>query len=528
MSRRFIKYAEWTVSLVLSATVLVLLVVRATHAGPLWRDECGSVATATLPSFSELLRYFQFESFPLPFDLTLRGYIAVAGNSDSSLRVFGALVGISLLSVGWWSARRLRAGAPLVLVTLAALNPTFLIWGTTVRGYGIGSVMIVFAFAATANFLAHRTKQNAIVMALAFVAAVQTLVSNTVLVFAICLGAIVVCLLRSDRKAAVVIAGAMGVAALSFMPYVATYFRMGWHIMLQTDVSFTALWQTLRDSLGASNPATAIAWLALTLIGAVRWIMRLTKWKLSSLQTFAMVTVLLSLIGSCVFFELLRYPPNQWYFLPAICLLASAIDLASSSFAASAAIRIGRLLVCLIAVAATCWSNWPTLIERQSNIELIANYLNSQAKARDLIVVNPWFYGVSFNRYYRGGAPWLTVPILSDRRMHRYDLMQERMSADDPLNDLRAMIESTLRNAGRIYLVGSADWLGAGERAVVLPPAPRTEYGWSDLPYSITWSQQIAEFLQAHVQTGAKLPQLPEHINPVEDVPLWEVEGWHD
>src|SRR5438067_11305021 len=126
--------------------MLLLLAVRATHAGALWRDECDSVATASLPSFSELLRHFQFGSFPCPCVRGLRGYLTVIGNSDASLRLLGGLVGASLLAVGWWSAIRLRAGVPLVFLTLTVLNPAFLVWGTTIRGYGIGSVMIVFAF----------------------------------------------------------------------------------------------------------------------------------------------------------------------------------------------------------------------------------------------------------------------------------------------------------------------------------------------------------------------------------------------
>ena len=44
MNPKFIKHAEWTVAILLSATVLFLLLVRATHAGALWRDECDSVA----------------------------------------------------------------------------------------------------------------------------------------------------------------------------------------------------------------------------------------------------------------------------------------------------------------------------------------------------------------------------------------------------------------------------------------------------------------------------------------------------
>ena len=507
--------------------MLLLLAVRATHAAALWRDECDSVATATLPSFSELLRYFQFDSFPLPFALALRGYITIAGNSDASLRVLGALVGIGLLLVGWWNARRCGA-PPLAFLTLAALSPTFLIWGTTIRGYGIGSVMIVFAFAATANFLTRPTNRNALLMAAAFIAAVQCLVSNTVLVFAICLAGMGVSILRGERKTALIIASALGLAALSFLPYVPTYFKMGWHVLLQANASLGAWSETFRDSLGARNPASLIAWLMFAAIATISCIARLLKLTTSTLSFFAVLVALFSLAGGGIFFGLLKYLPNVWYFLPFVCLLAAAVELPNASIKASNTIRVVRLVVCIVAVTATWWPNWQVLTRRQSNVDLIADWLASHTEARDLVIVNPWFFGVSFNRYYRGVAPWITLPVLTERRIHRYDLLREKMAEEDPLNDLRPTIEKTLRNGGRIYLVGCAHWLGKDERPTVLPPAPRSEYRWNFLPYIVAWSEQIAEFLLAHIQSGATLPQLGDHINPDEDVQLCQVEGWHD
>src|SRR2546430_8450839 len=97
--------------------------------------------------------------------------------------------------------------------------------------------MIFFVFAETANFLARPTNRNAFLMSASFVAAVQFLVSNTALVFAICLAGIGTSLLRRDRKSALVIASALALAALSFLPYVPTYFKMGWHALLQADAS---------------------------------------------------------------------------------------------------------------------------------------------------------------------------------------------------------------------------------------------------------------------------------------------------
>jgi hypothetical protein len=142
--------------------------------------------------------------------------------------------------------------------------------------------------------------------------------------------------------------------------------------------------------------------------------------------------------------------------------------------------------------------------------------------------VNPWFYGVSFNRYYHGVAPWITVPMISDRRIHRYDLLREKMSAENPLADLTSMLANTLRGGGRVYLVGCANWLGQEEHARKVQPLQQSPYGWSYVPYTVSWSEQLAEFLLNHVRTGATVPQFGDRITPNEDVQLCQSEGWHD
>src|SRR5438067_13225924 len=63
---------EWIVAIALSAVVLFLLVVRATHAGALWRDEAESAQSARMPigemveiSNTHPSRFFSRYSFEL-------------------------------------------------------------------------------------------------------------------------------------------------------------------------------------------------------------------------------------------------------------------------------------------------------------------------------------------------------------------------------------------------------------------------------------------------------------------------------
>ena len=65
MNPKLIRYAERIVAILLSATVLVVFFVRATHAGGLWRDECDSLELARLPTFADVLHNLKFTSFPI-------------------------------------------------------------------------------------------------------------------------------------------------------------------------------------------------------------------------------------------------------------------------------------------------------------------------------------------------------------------------------------------------------------------------------------------------------------------------------
>ena len=81
----FLKRAELAVAVVLTATALFLLVIRATHAGALWRDECAVVNLARMPNLADIARNFQHEAFPVPFPILIRAYTNVFGSESAGL-----------------------------------------------------------------------------------------------------------------------------------------------------------------------------------------------------------------------------------------------------------------------------------------------------------------------------------------------------------------------------------------------------------------------------------------------------------
>src|SRR5215213_4971751 len=96
--------AEWATALLITLFAVGLHGLRLVHAGPLWRDEASAFHVATAPTPGEVVA--TQESFPPPFFFLVRGWVAVLGSSDRSLRFFGLLVGLGLLAVLWWTVRR--------------------------------------------------------------------------------------------------------------------------------------------------------------------------------------------------------------------------------------------------------------------------------------------------------------------------------------------------------------------------------------------------------------------------------------
>ena len=136
LSRRL----EILVGLVLTAVIVCLHVVRAVKADALWRDEAALVGLATLSPVQEVIHHFPHEAFPLVVPAAIRTVAWASGNSDWGFRAFGMLVGLSILAALWWNTWTVRRGPPLLALALLGFNSAFIIYGDSVRGYGLGSI----------------------------------------------------------------------------------------------------------------------------------------------------------------------------------------------------------------------------------------------------------------------------------------------------------------------------------------------------------------------------------------------------
>jgi hypothetical protein len=156
-------------------------------------------------------------------------------------------------------------------------------------------------------------------------------------------------------------------------------------------------------------------------------------------------------------------------------------------------------------------------------------YRSVSSGAADTILVAPWYFGITFQRYYDGSSPWITLPPISDHKMHRYDLLKAQMAASNPMGPVFDAMTSSLRSGNRVWIVGGLSFPPPGSSPRVLAPAPQESFGWDEDTYAASWSNQAAYFLQTHALTAEEVP-LPadQIISRYEDGGLMVVRGWQD
>jgi hypothetical protein len=170
---------------------------------------------------------------------------------------------------------------------------------------------------------------------------------------------------------------------------------------------------------------------------------------------------------------------------------------------------------------------WQRARVRMTNLDLAARRLNQEAAKEDLILIHPWFCGVTFKRYYTGGADWLTLPPLADHRLQRLDLFKEQMQLEAPIQPVLEKLEATLRNGHTVWLVGHYPFSQPPRPPPKMPRAGEGPSGWNEAPYMTAYGMEVAYLLQAHAGGSRPVPvETSQAVNSFENFPVRAVSGW--
>jgi hypothetical protein len=535
LSRVRWRRADHLVALGATLLIIFLHVCLTPNVGGLWRDEVNTVNLATVPTWHDVWRFQNQDSFPLLFAGTVRIWSYFFGADDDSIRLLGLLIGLSLVGALWINARLMGLTFPFWSLVLVGANPMVIRYGDSARAYGLSLVFLLLTFGFVWRItqkLDWRTWGTATAIA---VAGVHATYYNPVLLFAICMAGCVVAVAERRWRSAGAIVGLGAAAALSLLPYFGTFLHANdWNFLVRYPFSFAAMWKRLSEVTGSPSSIGVLIWSILPIVAVVTSALVLSRgaknpvsWERRKLVLFCGVALLLGILSYVGFLKLLSYRTNPWYYLSLIAFVAICIDpiLWPKTARLHSSLRAGAALLLLVWTAAPASR---VIAARHTNLDLVAHELERVAAPEDLIVLSRWQYGVTMQRYYRGRTPWTTIPPVPDFRFQSHQPVIAQMQAEAPLQPIFERAEGALRSGHRVWVVGPESFAGPGQIPPTLPRASNRAGGWrgSEAFYNV-WGMQISSFLNEHglyVQNASMADIGP--INELEDLPVRVVEGW--
>ncbi len=525
-----ISRAEWVIAVFISLAAVGLHFFSLTHAGGLWRDELGITNISRLPTLGQVWQALPHDHCPIVFPLLVRLWsVSGFGATDEGLRVLGLGIGLLLLATFWIASRMMGKGLPLLSLALAGLNFTIIRYGDSLRAYGLATVCLLLAMALMWHFIEAPNPRRGLMAGLAAVLCVQVLYQNAFFVLGIGIAGAAVCFRRSQYHIALAVLSFGAVAALSLLPYLAPIAHaQSWWLVSRTGID----WPIFLNRIVRATGLLAPVWLGLPIVavlaGTACFLTKFLRKETDirrDLILFASIALAIGLIAFGIFIKQTALPTETWYYIPAMGFIAVCCDAILP--------RIHRRAHLVVLVAAVVTGSLafsaarPNLKLRQTNGDLVAALVSQQAGPKDLIIVHPWFFGITFAHNYRGTTPWMTLPPLADYRFHRYDLFKEAMQETNAIAPVLERVKTTLSSGRQVWLVGQLPIPQSEEPPADLPPAPYGPYGWADGPYSYVWGTQLSFFLLHHITNAALLVTTSTNlINPMEDMILVRTSGW--
>lgn len=499
------------------------------YAGPLWRDEIDALNLSKLPMpdlWAVVDRIGMLPAFPVVLSFwSSLGWT----DEDFAMRVLGLVVALATFAGLWLAGRQVSGREPALALALYGTNAMAVVASASGLVYGAGILLVVTTFGAMWALVTAPRLTTFVGTSLCAVVAVQLQYLNLVHVAAMAIAGAAVSLPARQWKSAALAGAVVVLAAASLLPYREAVSRsMTWRALSRNPLDSVTPWSRLTDALSFGSVPVLVAWAGVAAV-AIYGVSRLVAAPGGEPRAphdrvvYALLAAGLAAAGVLLGFARSGPVIMPRHVAALVALLALGLDVAVGRLVP----RPARLAIVLVVVAVSFPLSLDRVAVRQTNVDLIGRHLEQAARPGDAIVVNPWFVGPTFDRYYRGGVAWTSIPPIADFTHQRYDLVRERMTSAEPLAPLFARIARTLEGGGRVWFVGPPMFLPPGQPVPVLPRAPGTPTEWFDVPYLVTWSMQTGDFVRRHAVRWSTIAiDSRQPVSPLENLSVLMVEGW--
>ena len=530
MDARRAQRIELIVAAALTCILLGAHLVHLFYAGPLWRDEIASLNFATKPSWSEFWAAFSLDIFPGLFFVMLRGWHALVGDDDFKLRILGCIIGMAIVVAFWINARLTRRKTPVLTLLLFGFCPTLLIWGDTLRAYGLGVLGITLCFGLFWRVIERPGGwEIALATAVALVS-VQSIYTNALLVFACGMAAVAVAVRRRHwgRAGIVLLIGA--VAALSLLPYVG-FLRgsSGWASLYRVGFPISASLEMLSAALLGPANLLLWTWILLVIAGLLSAIFLQRRFaECRDSAFYALIAAILAFVVTMTYFRVVGWGTNIWYYLPMLAVVSASLDLLCDFRHHLRLIPLARVALALIVLVVTFPTLYGAALTRLSNLDLISDIITKRATPGDLVIVYPYVDAVTFKRYYHGEVEWMTIPMVAHLPLQQPDDLLDELRRPNAIVPALDKIRGTLQAGHKVWLASTWRWEPPAERPPPVEPL-RPNDARPMGHFLRGWERSFQYVLRAHAEEFYVVPVPSDQpIAYYERSQLYLFSGWHD
>lgn len=495
--------------------------------GAFWLDEADSVAFSRL-SLPEMWQSLVYDTFPLAHVLIFKGWLALFSflPPETALRGFGFLMGAGVSTAFLLFARRFSPDAVPLLFALFSLNIAVIRFIDCARPYGISTLLfLILLYNALAALESGRRHHIWLAIAAGFLA-VHSHYLNVLGVLAVGLVTLTVgySFQHFHRYAARQVALGLVVSLTSMAIYLPILREAASWVPLTRQYTSGLLFPLnwMLSGLSLSKPTVWIFTVAFSFLLFAAQIPSIRKGnkkptapdsasELSGApaaadfprQVFCLACACLSFLFLTSGLLLANSTVAPWYYIPTLALCAAGLTPPWSLLTRS--LKRGQPLLIMVVVlfgGIQLYDGRTHLTLPMSNVDQVAATVERSATSRDLVLVSPWPSGVTFHHYYQGSAKFVTVPVLADNSIVRYDLVGEVLKSPAPIAPVKTLIDQTLQRGGRIFLVGEL-----AEKDVALAKAELAK-----LPIGLqlksargVWETEITAYLARHAPRKRKL-----------------------
>jgi hypothetical protein len=526
-SHLLIQRIELIAGAILTIAVIFFHFIFMRSAGAFWRDEIVSIA--------DMRHHIKHDSMPEMFAVALRLWTWVATDSQFSLRLFGFLVGIAILGVLWLNGRLLGYRVPLLSIALFVFNPLSIIIGDSLRPYGLGILLILLTIGLLWKVTEQGRPWQIIAATATAVMSVQCIYQNVVFLAAVIFAGVVVSVRNRLWKRIFVLIAIGAVAAASMVPYVPLVrSALDWMIILKMSHNFQYIIQGLLLAVSGRDPLVALIWGGSSLLAiGVLFYSQIPQLRKENQNTpvdrilFCGTVGVVCTIMLLLFLKYMQINITPWYYLTLIAIVALSLDgvLGNSNIRS-----IVRIAVTMLAVTVGFSTAWYSAHMSLTNMDKIAAVIESSAQKDDLIIINPYYIAMSFQKYYHGQTPFVTLPPLEryDAEFPGfYDVIKAQMMSADPIQPVLSDVAKALQSGHSVWIVGWMDLSHMNVPPTALPPAPNSPSGWYLGAYMTNWNQQVVYFFQLHAKQGSALPPVTDKpVFAFENYSITKIQGW--